>query len=463
MPTVNDRLAVFTTGSRNRMGMARALMATVQHWYPEADTFICVGDDAEGLLAPGSQVVAGDAIGVPDWRRVSFAYDAMALNCLLKPFMFLHLAETLGYGRVMHFDTDMALYDRLHGADAALDAGAALVLTPHLLAPPAAGDVPGPHGILMAGTYNTGFVAAGATPDGLAALRWWAERLHEDAGIAPERGQVWDQRCMDLVPGLFPAVAILRDPAVNVAYWNLPQRTLGRDAQGWTVDGQRLGLFHFSGFNPADPTRLTRHACSLPHPPPEPLPALLADYAARVAGREEDGDLRPYAYGRFASGTPIPAAARNLFQERHRDWPGDPFATFETYLNATAPNTAVHASGLRVTNLIGWMVAADPLARLLLPLGLPEGVAQAVRWAAASGLAADFLAAASPGAEAAALAAEPLALDDPTALLLPARQQRVLEFSQRADLAERELAAMRQSTSWRLTAPVRGLAGLLRR
>ncbi|MCX7378614.1 MAG: hypothetical protein NTY94_17930 [Alphaproteobacteria bacterium] len=116
-----------------------------------------------------------------------------------------------------------------------------------------------------------------------------------------------------------------------------------------------------------------------------------------------------------------------------------------------------------MTNLIGWMVAADPLARLLLPLGLPEGVAQAVRWAAASGLAADFLAAASPGAEAAALAAEPLALDDPTALLVPARQQRVLEFSQRADLAERELAAMRQSTSWRLTAPVRGLAGLLRR
>ena len=107
------RLAVFTTGSCNRFGMARALMTTVRQHYPEADLFICAGDDATGLIPPpGCQLVSGADIGVPDWRQTCFAYDIMGLNCLLKPFMFLHLIETLNYDRVIHCDTDMALFGR---------------------------------------------------------------------------------------------------------------------------------------------------------------------------------------------------------------------------------------------------------------------------------------------------------------------------------------------------------------
>ena len=382
------RLAVFTTGSRNRMGMARALMATLRQHHPEADQFICVGDDTAGLAAPpGCRLVAGAEIGVPDWRRTSFAYDAMALNCLLKPHMFLHLVETLGYDRVLHFDTDMALFDRLDSVLAALDSGASLVVTPHLLDPPAPGDVPGPLGILMAGTYNTGFVAASGREAGRAALRWWAARVFEDAGVAPQRGLVWDQRWMDLVPGLFADVHILRDPAVNVAYWNLPQRGLARDAAGWTVAGRRLALFHFSGFDPADPTRLTRHATSLAHPPPPAIAALLADYAALLASHDDAAEpARPYAYGRFASGTPIPPAARALFHARHRDWPSDPFATFEAHLDAPAPGNPA------VTNLQAWLIESPEL---------------------------------------------------PDAAI--------------------ELAAMRRSASWRLTAPLRAVTARLRR
>ena len=94
------RLAVFTTGSRNRMAMARALMATLRQHHPEADQFICIGDDPAGLVPPpGCQLLAGADIGVPGWRNACFAYDVMSLNCLLKPYTFLHLVETLGYDR----------------------------------------------------------------------------------------------------------------------------------------------------------------------------------------------------------------------------------------------------------------------------------------------------------------------------------------------------------------------------
>jgi hypothetical protein len=239
----------------------------------------------------------------------------------------------------------------------------------------------------MAGSFNTGFVAASGSAAARAALRWWAARLHEDAGVAPHRGLVWDQRWMDLVPGLFADVHILRDPAVNVAYWNLPQRGLARDAAGWTVAGRRLALFHFSGFDPANPTRLTRHATSLPHPPPAAIAALLAEYSALLATHDDAAaPARPYAYGSFASGTPIPPAARALFHARHRDWPSDPFATFEAHLNAPA------AGNPAITNLQAWR-AESP--------------------------------------------------DPATAAI--------------------ELAAIRRSASWRLTAPLRAIAARLRR
>ncbi len=438
------RLAVFTTGSCNRLGMARALMATVRQHYPEADLFICVGDDATGLIPPsGCHLVAGADIGVPGWRRTCFAYDIMGLNCLLKPFMFLHLIETLGYDRVIHCDTDMALFDRLHAVDAALDAGASLVITPHLLAPPAPADVPGPRGILMAGTYNTGFVAASSNEAARAALRWWAARVHEDGGAAPERGLVWDQRWMDLVPGLFPAVHITRDPALNVAYWNLPQRRLSRDGGGWTVAGHRLGLFHFSGFDPADPTRLTRHATSIPTPPPRGLAALLAEYAALLSVHHDAADATwPYAHARFASGTLIPPAARTLFHAHHRDWRTDPFVTFEAHLNAPSPGAARHPAGLVLTNLLAWLVQNDPHAQHLFDTSTAGGVAGAVSWATTLDLPAPLLAAAMNGADAEALPA----ID-----------------TQSAGAAARELAAIHRSTSWRLTAPLRALATLLGR
>ena len=54
------------------------------------------------------------------------------------------------------------------------------------------------------------------------------------------------------MPGLFDP-AIVRDPAYNVANWNLQSRSVTRRDDGYEVDGRPLAFFHYSGYSPRQP------------------------------------------------------------------------------------------------------------------------------------------------------------------------------------------------------------------
>ena len=67
-----------------------------------------------------------------------------------------------------------------------------------------------------------------------------------------------DQRWVDFVPSFFEH-HILKDPAYNVAYWNLHARDLTWDGSRYMVDGAPMRFFHFSGFEFEKPWLLSRH------------------------------------------------------------------------------------------------------------------------------------------------------------------------------------------------------------
>ena len=59
-----------------------------------------------------------------------------------------------------------------------------------------------------------------------------------------------DQRWLDLLVPSCDAIAVLRDPGLNVAYWNLHERKLEVDHKNaWTVNDHPVKFFHFSGFD----------------------------------------------------------------------------------------------------------------------------------------------------------------------------------------------------------------------
>ena len=65
---------------------------------------------------------------------------------------------------------------------------------------------------------------------------------------------------MDLAPGMFRDVHLLTHEGYNVAYWNLPHRSVSRNGdRGCTVNGVPLVFFHFSGVDPREPESLSRH------------------------------------------------------------------------------------------------------------------------------------------------------------------------------------------------------------
>jgi len=385
------RRAIFTVCSNNYVPMAKVLLESATRHHPEADIYLCLADEKlpDPVFYPGQQceVVEAKMLGVPNFREFAFRYDIMEFNTALKPFMARHLLAR-GYESVVYLDPDIEVHAPLERVFSLLDEGAAFVLTPHITQPLEQPNFPNDLGIMRAGVYNLGFFGVGAGEDTDRILRWWSRRLQYECVNDQDRGIFMDQKFMDLVPGFTNGVRILRDTAYNVAYWNLQQRTLSGTPGNWKIDGEPLRFFHFSGFNPSEPGCLSKHTDLFRDGrQPPPLVELLSHYAAQVLanghGRVPDAF---YAYGRFASGTPLPEVVRRMFRECHAHWSGgDPFSTYEEYLHLPCARTHGTApSG--VTNLMAYLHERDPWLRSTYDLASSEGVSRYVDWHIGNGL-----------------------------------------------------------------------------
>jgi glycosyltransferase involved in cell wall biosynthesis len=137
-----------------------------------------------------------------------------------------------------------------------------------------------------------------------------------------------DQRWVDFAPAFHDDVAILRDPGCNVAYWNLHERTVRVDGDDVTVNGRPGRFFHFSGFDPADLSVVSRHQSRFSMDAVGEAATLFHRYSRLVlANGHAETRTWPYAYGRFGNGVAIPDMARRIYRELGEDAHrfGDPF------------------------------------------------------------------------------------------------------------------------------------------
>jgi glycosyltransferase involved in cell wall biosynthesis len=310
------RTAVFSIISPNYRHFARVLMDSARQHHPEWDRFVLVvGEPPAADRGPEPfTTVALEALALPNPRQFCFRYTLLELNTGVKPWMFAHLFRQ-GYDRVIYLDPDIVLYTPLVELDA-LPSQTFLALTPHLTGSIGAGeDHPSERTIMQAGAYNLGFLSVSRRPPLESFLAWWQEKLEFQCVVEVERGLFVDQKWMDLVPGLFPDVAILRQEGYNVAYWNLRQRHVAEVDGTLTSNGQPLRFFHFSGADPAFPEMVSKHDGRLRLADVGAAGRLIDDYSAalRSAGYDSFKNAA-YAFGTFTDGTRLPDAARIAYR-----------------------------------------------------------------------------------------------------------------------------------------------------
>jgi glycosyltransferase involved in cell wall biosynthesis/SAM-dependent methyltransferase len=311
---------ICTIIARNYVAHARVLAQSFNEIHPDGTCSVLVIDDPTGFIDPAEEqfeLITIDEIGLPDAAAMAAIYDVMELSTAVKPWLLRHLLERPGVDSVIYLDPDIQIFASLEEV-AERAQRHDVVLTPHFTAPlPRDGRKPSEEDILIAGSYNLGFIALGSGETAHALLDWWSARLEKDCVNEPERGRFVDQRWIDLAPGLWPGIDVLRDTSFNIAYWNLPTRSLEDDgAGGYRVDGEPLRFFHFSGFDPRDPTTLSKHQNRIAVAAHPVLTRICREYARQLLAKGfEEANGWPYGWETMPNGVKLDRAARRAFRE----------------------------------------------------------------------------------------------------------------------------------------------------
>jgi hypothetical protein len=311
-------LAVVTVITRNYVPYARALAISVKEHEPHTPFWVCLADDPGPEFQPPAEwdhwFLARD-LKIPAWRRFAFQYTPFELSCALKPFAIQHLFEQ-GYERVAYLDGDMQVCSPLTDLHRWLD-DASIVLTPHDRR--ARATAPSSHDrlFMIAGAFNAGFLALRRGAVASEFLAWWQARVAKDCVHDLPGGMFVDQKWLDLVPGIFPEVHIVRHLGYNVGHWTLMsfpkvEQQAGRIA----LEGDSLAIFHFSGFVPDKPERISHHSgCTVANFPA--LGSLCTHYAERMKNCGDGRELKTCEFSQLTDGTPIQPVWREAIRTDH--------------------------------------------------------------------------------------------------------------------------------------------------
>lgn len=386
-PAGNVTPVFFTIASRNYLAYAMTLMQSVAAQYPDAPRYLILADRAAAdpalVDAPFATILA-EALAIPDFEAFAFRYTIMEFNTAIKPYSFAHLRRLHPDAGIVYLDPDILVTAPLVQVETAFAEGRLAVLTPHLLEPIPDDRHPGERDMLMSGAYNCGFIAIGPHAQADRLIAWWAQRLEFGAFSDVAAGLFTDQKWVDLVPGLFPDIHILRDEGYNLAYWNLSQRPVSQRGPDWYAAEKRLAFVHFSGVDIDRPAQFSKHQNRHTQATIGELRPLYASYLARLAANGHvEHRAKPYAFGRFADGEaicePVRAVYRRYFDKGASQPQRDPYSMDRTLYDLPCEELPERAD-LPMTRLMyaTWKMRED--LRRVFDVGEAEGREGFIRW-----------------------------------------------------------------------------------
>lgn len=336
--------AVCSIASKNYLSYARVFFNSLRRFHQDVDLHLLLVDRVDGFFNPEEEIfkiTEIEELPINEIYSFCFKYNVTELNTAVKPFFIEYLFTKYGYKKVIYFDPDILVMQGLDSLFRILEDHSVLLI-PHITSPiPEDGKTVSEIGILMAGTYNLGFIGFSNYEKVRYVLNWWKERLYNHCFSAPEKGMFVDQKWIDLVPAMLEDVYILREPGYNVAYWNLHERDVVFKDERYYVNGGPLYFFHFSGFVFADIECISKYQNRFTLKELPTLRRLFERYRDLLVQHDYLKTREwPYAFGFFDNGVPITDLLRKFYwglRHQGRDF-GNPFETgpedsFYNYLN----------------------------------------------------------------------------------------------------------------------------------
>lgn len=313
------KTVAFTSAAFNYVPKVRTLCNSIRKHHPEFEIALALADKIPKEMSwekePFDKILPVEDLGIPDLERWTFFHAIVELATAIKPFALLRLLDDPSVDRVIYFDPDMMLFSRLDDLLEDIQ-DASIGLTPHQTKPETTlrRVMDNEISSLKHGVYNLGFLVVNNNSEGRRFAQWWADRIYDFCVADIPNGLFTDQRWVDLAPAFFENVSILKNPRFNVAPWNVSTREVAGDtSKGFTVDGEPLGFYHFTGFDSG------AHAimAEVNAPGNNSLQQLIGYYRQETKLDESDTiSNTPWAFGSYDNGLKIDTQHRRIYRSR---------------------------------------------------------------------------------------------------------------------------------------------------
>ena len=295
---MSEQLTFLTVALAPELPFARVLAESVREQHPEARIVVVGATSAAPAGLPADvEAVGADALGlrlVAD-EVATLAPERMRVTALLAVLE----REAGGEGKVVVLDPHTVLIDRL---DPLLDPVATLTLVDRTAtASRDDGLRPNASDLASLARIDPGvFVLHQGKPSAALIARWRATPRPDISTLVAE--------------GTGERAAVVAEPGLELAWWNISGGTLGRDGAGrLTAGGHAVRLLRLPGFDPTLPTRLHHLLNRVRVSEDSIFRALLADLSDRLiaAGGGAPAPRAP----RLRDGRPMPPLVSELLAE----------------------------------------------------------------------------------------------------------------------------------------------------
>lgn len=249
--------------------------------------------------------------GIPCFKHLAFMYDVTEFCTCVKPYLTIKLLRDFQY--VIYLDPDICIYSGLSDLYALLEKYP-ILLTPHYTIPIDDPQKEYDIGLMRFGSFNLGFYAVNNSKESINFLDWWSVRCLKLGFAESQFGLSVDQKWVSIAPCFFENIKILFDLGLNMAFWNIHERSLTMSGDIYLVNKKfTLKFFHFSSFDIDNPKIISTRPHNWNKTGRADLAEICVNYAASLGENDFGLSNHKYSFDYMSNGDYISPTLRRAY------------------------------------------------------------------------------------------------------------------------------------------------------